>query len=308
MIGAMLDITGRKRAEEALRQVNARLDLAVGSSNICIWECDMPDGRIENANLTLINVWEALGYDAATSPTDFPSAFALLFHPDEQASVGNKLEALFSGDGQEYENEYRVRTKGGSTRWHLARGTLLRDSTGKPVRFIGTSADITDLKRAEESLRESEERFRQLAENVRGVFWLQEDEWQRLLYISPVYEEFWGRTCQSLYEHPRSWIESVHPEDRDLVFNHLEQQNSGISTETHFRITRPDGSMRWMRCRAFPLKDQSGKVYRVVSLVEDITERRQFEEELRAPRRRRRRPTGPRTISSPTSVTRSARQ
>ena len=281
MIGAMLDITGRKRAEEALRQVNARLDLAVRSSNISIWECDMPDGRIENANLTLINVWEALGYDAATSPTDFPSVFALLFHPDEQASVGNKIEALFSGDGQEYENEYRVRTKGGSTRWHLARGTVLRDSTGTPVRFIGTSADITDLKRAEEALRDSEERFRQLAENVRGVFWLQENEWQRLLYISPVYEEFWGRTCQSLYEHPRSWIESVHPEDRDLVLDHLEQQNRGTSTETNFRITRPDGSLRWMRCRAFPLKNQSGKVYRVGGLVEDITERRQFEEELR---------------------------
>ena len=103
---------------------------------------------------------------------------------------------------------------------------------------------------AEEALRESEERFRQLAENVRGVFWLQEGGWERLLYISPPYEEFWGRTCQSLYEQPRSWIESVHPEDRDLVFNHFEQQNRGISTETHFRITRPDGSTRWMCCRA----------------------------------------------------------
>jgi len=281
MIGAMLDITGRKRAEEALRQVNTRLDLAVRSSNICIWECDMPDGRIENANLTLINVWEALGHDAATSPTDFPSAFAILFHPDDQERVRKELEALFSGDGQEYESEYRVRTQGGSTRWHLARGTALRDSTGMPVRFIGTSADITDLKRAEEALRDSEERFRQLAENVRGVFWLQEDGWKRLLYVSPVYEEFWGRTCQSLYEQPRSWIEGVHPEDRDLVLNHVEQQNRGIATETHFRITRPDGSMRWMRCRAFPLRNPSGQVYRVGSLVEDVTERRQFEEELR---------------------------
>ena len=71
------DITERKRAEEALKTANARIDLAVRSSNLCIWECDMPDGRIENANLTLINVWESLGYDPRTMPTDFSSAFAL---------------------------------------------------------------------------------------------------------------------------------------------------------------------------------------------------------------------------------------
>src|SRR5262249_59845683 len=95
---------------------------------------------------------------------------------------------------------------------------------------------ITDLKQAELALRESEERFRQLAENVRGVFWLQEGAWERLLYISPLYEELWGRTRQSLYERPRSWIESVHPGDRDLVVHHIEQQQGGVSTETDFRI------------------------------------------------------------------------
>ena len=116
----------------------------------------MPDGLIENSHPTLINVWEQLGYDARTSPTDFPSTFAILFHPDDQERVGRELQELFAGDGQDYESEYRVRTKDGSTRWHLARGTVLRDPDGKPVRFIGTSADITDLKRAEEELRERE--------------------------------------------------------------------------------------------------------------------------------------------------------
>src|SRR5271166_401663 len=79
LIGICHDITERKRAEEALRQANARVELAVRSSNISIWECDMPDGRIENAHLTFFNVWESLGYDARTSPTDFSSACALFF-------------------------------------------------------------------------------------------------------------------------------------------------------------------------------------------------------------------------------------
>jgi PAS domain S-box-containing protein len=162
--GTCVDITDLKQAEAALReseealcQANARLDLAVRGSNIAIWECDMPDGRIENARLTLINVWELLGYDARTSPTDFPSTFGLLWHPDDQERVSNELEALLAGDGQVYESEYRVRCKDGSIRWHLARGTVLRDAKRKPVRFIGTSADITDIKQAEEELRRAKE-------------------------------------------------------------------------------------------------------------------------------------------------------
>ncbi len=409
--GLAEDITEGRRTQEALRQANDRVELAVQSSDLSIWDCDMPDHRIENAHITLFNVWESLGYDGRTMPTDFPSACAVFFHPEDLARVGRELQDLLASDGLQWKNEYRVQAKDGSTRWLFARGTVLRDPDGKPVRFIGTSTDITDRKRveealqererqldslmgnlpglayraladdywtalfaskgvedltgypgdeftsrrlnyadimlpedlpatreavftalrerrmyevehrirhkdgsirwiwarghgvfapdgslrfieglnldmtsrkqAEEALRESEERFRQLAENVRGVFWLQEGGWERLLYISPLYEEFWGRTCQSLREQPRSWIESVHPEDRDLVFNHFEQQDRGISTETHFRISRPDGSTRWMCCRAFPLKSPTGDVYRVGGLVEDVTERRQFEEELR---------------------------
>src|SRR5439155_4473047 len=171
VIGAVQDITERKRVEEALRQVNARLDLAVRGSNLAIWECDMPDGRIENSHLTLINVWESLGYDARTSPTDFPSTFGLLFHPDDQQRVMSELEELFGGDGVDYESKYRVRSKDGSTRWHLARGTVLRNSNGKPVRFIGTSTDITELKRAEEALRESEQRWRSLTETLPQLVW-----------------------------------------------------------------------------------------------------------------------------------------
>ncbi len=125
-----------------------------------------------------------------------------------------------------------------------------------------------------------EERFRQLADNSREIFWMQEGGWERLLYMSPAFEEVWGRSCQSLYDQPRSWIDCVPPEDREVIFAHLEQQQRGIATQTEFRVVRPDGSVRWVRCRAFPIKDPTGKVYRAAGLVEDISERKQGEEAL----------------------------
>ncbi|MBV8310960.1 MAG: PAS domain S-box protein, partial [Planctomycetaceae bacterium] len=141
--------------------------------------------------------------------------------------------------------------------------------------------EIAERMRAEEALRGSEQLFRQMAESIREMFWMQDGGWKRTLYVSPAYEEVWGRTCQSLYENPRSWIDTVHPDDREEVMVRLEQQLHGMSTDTEFRVARPDGTLRWVRCHAFPIKDHTGEVYRVAGLAEDITERKQAQEALR---------------------------
>jgi len=116
-----------------------------------------------------------------------------LFHPDNQERVGRELQELFASDGQDYESEYRVRTKDGSTRWHLARGTVLRDPEGKPVRFIGTSADITDRKPAEEALRERERQLDSLMGHVPGLAYpaLADDRWTAL-FVSKGIEDVTG--------------------------------------------------------------------------------------------------------------------
>ncbi|HYW82943.1 MAG TPA: PAS domain S-box protein, partial [Spirochaetia bacterium] len=141
--------------------------------------------------------------------------------------------------------------------------------------------EIAERMRAEEALRGSEQLFRQMAESIREMFWMQDGGWKRTLYVSPAYEEVWGRTCQSLYENPRSWIDTVHPDDREEVMVRLEQQLRGMSTDTEFRVARPDGTLRWVRCHAFPIKDHAGEVYRVAGLAEDITARKQAQEALR---------------------------
>src|SRR5258706_4024121 len=134
---------------------------------------------------------------------------------------------------------------------------------------------------AEEALRETEERFRQLAENIHEFFWMKDVRDNRIIYLSPGYEEVWGRSVEAFYEQPRSLAESVHPDDRDRVVQHMEQHRHGEFTDGEFRIVRPDGSVRWIRSRGFPIKDQNGNLSRIAGLAEDITQRKQIEEALR---------------------------
>jgi two-component system, sensor histidine kinase and response regulator len=138
-----------------------------------------------------------------------------------------------------------------------------------------------ERQRAEETVLETEERFRQLAENIQEIFWMMDARGERMTYISPGYEEVSGRTRQQLYERPRSWLEIIHPDDRDRMIETVEQYRLGVFPEAEFRVVRPDGSARWMRSRAFPLKDPVGRLSRFAGLAEDISERKLAEEALR---------------------------
>jgi PAS domain S-box-containing protein len=133
----------------------------------------------------------------------------------------------------------------------------------------------------EKALIQSEERFRQLAENIDQVFWLTDWEEKKLLYVSPSYERIYGRTCQSIYENQLSWLDVIHPDDRGRVRETFARNAElGHYTEAVYRIVRDGGNIRWIRDMAYPVRNASGKVYRFVSLAEDITERKRVEDAL----------------------------
>lgn len=159
-----------------------------------------------------------------------------------------------------------------------------REMPETTIRTLSEIADSLALgiqgKSAATAAGESEKRFRQLAANVSDVFWLTDPGKGEVLFVSPAYETIWGRTCQSLLEQPDSLFDAIHPDDRLQVLDTLKAE-SGEPCELEYRIVRPDGSVRWIRGRSFPVRDAAGLVIRIAGVAEDVTEKRQWEMQLR---------------------------
>jgi PAS domain S-box-containing protein len=150
-----------------------------------------------------------------------------------------------------------------------------RNRTGS----VYVARDITRSKLDTEMLRISEERFRIIADNINEVFWMADADMNRVLYVSPAYEHIYGRSRQSLYEKPSSFMAAIHPGDRDRVKQNIFAEPEQRESEQEFRIVRPDGTQRWIWERRYPVYNDDGKVTFVTGVDEDITEKRQSDEE-----------------------------
>jgi PAS domain S-box-containing protein len=135
--------------------------------------------------------------------------------------------------------------------------------------------------RAEESLYESEERFRQLAENLEDVIWITDRGLQNVLYINSAYEKIFRRTRDSVYQDLGSFLETVHPDDRQRVEEMLAGERNGQHLPFEYRIIRPDATIRWIHRRTFPIRNDEGEIHLIAGIGQDITERKRAQEELR---------------------------
>ena len=162
-------------------------------------------------------------------------------------------------------------------------GTLLVQG----VAIVTSSVDRRFAREAQEL--QTSERFRQIAENLQVALALTNADFSELLYVNRTYEEIWGRTLESFYAKPMSFLEGIHPEDRGRVAEHVQRLIGGESIDNlECRVVRPDGSTSWVSCRGFPIRDALGHVYRLVGSARDITKRRQAEEALRSSEREQR--------------------
>jgi len=128
----------------------------------------------------------------------------------------------------------------------------------------------------------SDEQFRQLADNIHEVFFSLTPNPARITYISPAYDAIWGRTREEIYRNPKAWIESIHREDQEKAGEFFAEAMKGAQLEMDYRVVRPDGSIRWISARTFPVRDKRGRLVRVVGIAEDITARREALERLQA--------------------------
>jgi PAS domain S-box-containing protein len=197
-----------------------------------------------------------------------------------------RFEQVLAGQRVQYEET--VDYKGIGRRCINAVNTPTMDASGVPDGWVAVVLDVTERRQVEQALAESEGRFRQLAETINEVFWMTDPELTVTYYVSPAYERVWGRTCRSLYDKPRSFLESVHPDDRERVLAmSLDKNSRGEPSDQEYRIVMPNGSIRWIRHRAFPVRDDEGRVFRMAGIAEDITEKKRAEEALKEADRRK---------------------
>jgi len=198
--------------------------------------------------------------------------------PEGAASLRETLAALSRGERVEPYETVRIR-KDGSRLCVSVTISPIGDPDGRATGAIALARDITPQKLAEDALLRSEQRFRQLAENINEVFWVMDVTARQIVYVSPAYPEIWGRTCESCSL--ASWRESIYPDDRERAEAAFQRQLQGETVETEYRILKPDGSVRWIRDRAFPVCDDAGRLIRVAGVASDNTNWKRAEEALR---------------------------
>jgi PAS domain S-box-containing protein len=269
------EITALKEVQDALRASEERFRSAMEDAPIGMALVGL-DGRWLIANRALCDM---LGYDedelVARTCLD-------VTHPDDVASTRAGLQEMLQGGKRALHADKRYLNKAGQTVWAHLSVSLVRGYDGAPAHFITQIQDISARVSAERALADSEALFRQLAENIREVFFVRDVRGNKLVYVSPVYQELWWRPVADLYRDPMDFLNGMHPEDRDRMRDFYLRQDPAQAYEVEYRLARATGGDRWIRERAYPVRDENGIVTRVVGFAEDITRRKRMENELHA--------------------------
>jgi diguanylate cyclase (GGDEF)-like protein/PAS domain S-box-containing protein len=269
------DVSERLRAEEALRasEERFRATFEQASVGMALRGLDPRNPRWLRVNQKLCDI---LGY----SKEELLELTSIeVTPPEERGAAIDHNEQLLRGEIAAYSREKRYIRKDGEIIWANISLTAVRGADGQPAHVISIIQDTTDRKRAEQALRESEEQFHQLANNIPQVFWICDAQQKEMIYVSPAYERVTGQPSETLRADAGRWLQAVHEEDRERVRNARIAAAHGKYDEV-FRVVRPDGSIRWVRDRAFPIHDAQGKAYRIAGIAEDITDIRESEERL----------------------------
>ena len=288
---AIRDITERKRAEKDLQQSEAKakahaeelaaiLDAVPGLTLIAHDPaCSTITGS--RAAYELLRLPYGANISKSALEGERPSNFRLSKDGHELQSRDLPIQMAAASGREVRDSEMTLLFEDGTSRQVLGNAVPLLDQEGEVRGAVGVFVDITKRKRTEEALREREEKFHQMADNIQEVFWMVEATSKQAIYVSPAFEQISGRTVAGLLNAPLSYREIIHPDDRVHVLKSLDEAEKMGVLDEEFRILRPDGTVRWVAARGFPVRDAQGKVYRLAGVAQDITDHKRAEEAVR---------------------------
>lgn len=270
-----IDITQNRKAQEELQQTRNFLASMINNLPVAVFVKDAkPEnfGKFKLWNQTCERIF-GITAEQATDKTDYE-----LFTQEQADFFHQKDEEAFSrGIPQDISEETLDTPNFGRRIFHTTKIPLY-DKNQQPEYLLCISEDITEHRKAEAALKESEEKFRLFTENIKSTFWITDikKESRQIVYVSPAFEEIWGRSIAEVYTSSDIFLEAIHPSDRQRFITDTPKRIESEYDE-EYRIVRPDGAIRWIRSRAFPIKNDDGEVYRITGIAEDITERKQAE-------------------------------
>jgi PAS domain S-box-containing protein len=268
-VGVVGDIHERKTADDALRESEQRLRLALEASGMGTWDADIRTTRVMHSPRSA----EICGVAPALFENTWDERIARI-HPDDRAAVRAAVDRAASTGGR-YDATYRLLMPSGEYRWVSAQAVIVKGPDGSPVRSIGVVADVTERTAAQEALRQSEERFREIAQTVDQAFWIRSLQTKQYEYLSPAVARMLGVREEELPRNLESFRRFVHPDDiEELVRGSREWSDAGFSDRLvqEYRMIRPDGSVRWWRSKAFAgPRGADGKPTRLMGTTEDVT-------------------------------------
>jgi PAS domain S-box-containing protein len=267
------DITERKLTADALRESEERFRIMADACPAMMWVTGST-GELEFVNKAYRKFFSTTCEEAQSGEWN------LELHPDDATQYGAAFECAVAGHTL-FRADARVRRADGEWRLLGSNAEPYLSPSGEFLGHIGLSADITERKQAEQALRNSEEKFRQLAENIQEVFWMMNAAGTEILYISPAYERIWGPKSENPLSRPSDWMNNIHADYRVMSHDTFMRQLNGESTDFEYIAVAPDGKEKWIRNRAFPVRDERGELIKIAGIAEDITARKQAEQALR---------------------------
>jgi PAS domain S-box-containing protein len=265
------DETARVDTERALRKSEAQFRAICEACPVGIFLTDAAGSNLyanpTSASQMGLSAERALGYGWESA-----------IHPEDRAAVRHGFyAATMAGAVYHGMNRYQ-HPDGGGTMTVEVKATAIRDE-GAIIGYVGMAEDVGERVAREAALRESELRFRQLAENIQSVFWLAAADRSAIYYVSPAFEQIWGRPSTELMADPQRWVDTIHPDDRRPALIAIAKNPTG-PFEHEYRIVRPDGSIAWIVDRHFPVRDESGTVVRLAGIASDVTLQKTLEAQI----------------------------